>query len=62
MVLMDRPKVSIEEIDRALHHDLTRRLGYDAKDHMMRVNYLAVDGEPNGMRTSRRRRPPLFLS
>jgi len=22
-------------------------LGYDAKDHMMRVNYLAVDGEPN---------------
>ena len=47
MVLMDRPKVSIEEIDRALHHDLTQRLGYDAKDHMMRVNYLAVDGEPN---------------
>ena len=47
IVLMDRPKVSIEEIDRALHHDLTQRLGYDAKDHMMRVSYLAVDGEPN---------------
>ena len=44
---MERAKVSIEEIDKALHHELTQRLGYDAKDHMMRVNYMAVDGEPN---------------
>jgi hypothetical protein len=45
--LLERAKVSIEEIDKALHHELTQRLGYDAKDHMMRVNYIAVGGEPN---------------
>lgn len=44
---MAREKVSIGEIDKALHHELTQRLGYDAKDHMMRVNYIAADGEPN---------------
>ena len=35
------------DIDAILHHEMTQRLGYDAKDHMMRVNYLAADGEPN---------------
>src|SRR6202044_1048339 len=45
--LMQREKLSIEDIDAILHHEMTQRLGYDAKDHMMRVNYLAADGEPN---------------
>ena len=44
---MQREKLSIEDIDAILHHEMTQRLGYDAKDHMMRVNYLAADGEPN---------------
>ena len=44
---MERERVSIEKIDKALHHELTQRLGYDAKEHMMRVNYMAADGEPN---------------
>jgi hypothetical protein len=44
---MARKKVSIGEIDKALHHELTQRLGYDAKEHMMHVNYMAADGEPN---------------
>ena len=44
---MEREKLSIEDIDAILHHEMTQRLGYDAKDHMMRVNYLAADGEPN---------------
>ena len=43
---MERERVSIEKIDKALHHELTQRLGYDAKEHMMRVNYMAADGEP----------------
>jgi hypothetical protein len=44
---MERTTVSLEEIDKALHHELTQRLGYDAQEHMMRVNYIAIDGEPN---------------
>ena len=44
---MQREKLSIEDIDAILHHEMTQRLGYDAKDHMMRVNYLAADGQPN---------------
>jgi hypothetical protein len=44
---MQREKLSIEDIDAILHHEMTQRLGYDAKDHMTRVNYLAADGEPN---------------
>ena len=32
-----RTKVSLAVIDKAVHHELSRRLGYDAKDHMMRV-------------------------
>jgi hypothetical protein len=59
---MERAKVSIEEIDKALHHELTQRLGYDAKDHMMRVNYMAVDASRTGLRTSRPRSALLFLS
>jgi len=34
---MQREKLSIEDIDAILHHEMTQRLGYDAKDHMMRV-------------------------
>ena len=45
--VMQREKLSIEDIDAILHHEMTQRLGYDAKDHMMRVNYLAADGQPN---------------
>jgi hypothetical protein len=41
---MQREKLSIEDIDAILHHEMTQRLGYDAKDHMMRVNYLAAHG------------------
>ena len=59
---MQREKLLIEDIDAILHHEMTQRLGYDAKDHMMRVNYLAADGEPTGMRISRRRALRLFLS
>jgi hypothetical protein len=44
---MERTTVSLEKIDKALHHELTQRLGYDAQEHMMRVNYIAIDGEPN---------------
>ena len=58
---MERAKVSIEEIDKALHHELTQRLGYDAKDHMMRVNYMAVDGEPNWTANFASEIPALFL-
>jgi hypothetical protein len=42
--LMHREKLSTEDIDAILHHEMTQRLGYDAKDHMMRVNYLAAHG------------------
>jgi hypothetical protein len=44
---MARAKISLVEIDKALHQELTQRLGYDAKDHMMRVNYISTGGEPN---------------
>ena len=44
---MLRAKVSLAEIDKAPHHGLSHRLGYDAKDHMMRVQYRARASEPN---------------
>src|SRR5262245_40641272 len=44
---MARARISLAEIDKALHQELTQRLGYDAKDHMMRVNYISTGGEPN---------------
>ena len=59
---MQREKLSIEDIDAILHHEMTQRLGHDAKDHMMRVNYLAAAGSRTGMRISRRRALRLFLS
>ena len=36
---MEREKLSIEDIDAILHHEMTQRLGYDAKVPRMRVKF-----------------------
>ena len=59
---MQREKLSIEDIDAILHHEMTQRLEYDAKDHMMRVNYLATNGEPNWNANFASKSLRLFLS
>jgi hypothetical protein len=44
---MERAKVSIEEIDTALHQEFSRLLGNNASDQMLGVKYRAIEGEPN---------------
>jgi hypothetical protein len=39
---MERAKLSIEDIDAIVRHEMTQRLGYDAKDHVPRI------GAPSG--------------
>jgi hypothetical protein len=59
---MQREKLSIEDIDAILHHEMTQRLGYDAKDHRYWSTTSRQTGSRTGMRISRRRALRLFLS
>jgi hypothetical protein len=40
---MKREKLSMDDVDAILHQEMTQRLGYDAKDHMMREPRLTAD-------------------
>jgi len=56
---MQREKLSIEDIDAILHHEMTQRLGYDAKDHRCGSTTSRQTGSRTGMRISRAPLPVL---
>jgi hypothetical protein len=60
--LMARAKVSLAEIDKALTDEFTQRLGYDAKDHMMRATTWQLAVSRTGTRILRPRALHLLLS